>query len=64
MKKIVLTFGLISGVVSATLMSVNMAFADGSCKVVSDQIAPSVYARLLSPMGGRYGQTELSDSDF
>ena len=28
MKKIVLTFGLISGVVSATLMSVNMAFAD------------------------------------
>ena len=44
--------------------AVNMAFADGSCKVVSDQIAPSVYARLLSPMGGRYGQTELSDSDF
>jgi hypothetical protein len=28
MKKIVLTFGVISGVVSATLMSVNMAFAE------------------------------------
>ncbi len=43
---------------------VNMAFADGSCKVISDQIAPGVYARLLSPIGGRYGQTELSDNDF
>ncbi len=43
---------------------VNMAFADGSCKTISEQIAPSVYARLLSPKGGRYGQTELSDSDF
>ncbi len=43
---------------------VNMAFADGSCKTISEQIDPSVYARLLSPMGGRYGQTELSDNDF
>ena len=43
---------------------VNMAFADGSCKTISEQIAPGVYARLLSPMGGRYGQKELSDSDF
>ncbi len=43
---------------------VNMAFADGSCKPISEQIAPSVYARLLSPMGGRYGQKELSDNDF
>ena len=43
---------------------VNMAFADGSCKTISEQIAPSVYARLLSPMGGRYGQQKLLDNDF
>ena len=44
--------------------TVNMAFADGSCKVISDDIAPGVYARLLTPMGGEYGQGPLSDVDF
>lgn len=44
--------------------AVNMAFCDGSCKVISTSIADSVYARLLTPMGGRFGQDVLSDSDF
>ncbi len=43
---------------------VNMAFADGSCKVISDQIDASVYARLLSPRGGARGQKVLGDADF
>lgn len=43
---------------------VNMAFADGSCKVVSEQIDGIVYARLLTPMGSQYGHGVLSDSDF
>jgi len=44
--------------------AVNMAFCDGSCKVISSSIEESVYARLLTPMGGRFGQNVLSDSDF
>lgn len=44
--------------------AVNMAFCDGSCKVISSSIADDVYARLLTPMGGRFGQNVLSDSDF
>ena len=44
--------------------AVNMAFADGSCKVISSTIDESVYARLLTPMGGRFGQNVLSDNDF
>lgn len=44
--------------------AVNMAFCDGSCKVISSSIADSVYARLLTPMGGRFGQNVLSDADF
>ncbi|RLS41937.1 MAG: DUF1559 domain-containing protein [Planctomycetota bacterium] len=44
--------------------AVNMAFCDGSCKVISTSIADDVYARLLTPMGGRYGQNVLSDADF
>ncbi len=44
--------------------AVNMAFCDGSCKVISNSISDDVYARLLTPMGGRYGQNVLSDNDF
>ena len=44
--------------------AVNMAFCDGSCKVISSSIDDSVYARLLTPMGGRFGQNVLSSSDF
>ena len=44
--------------------AVNMAFADGSCKVISSSIDNTVYARLLTPMGGRFGQNVLSDNDF
>lgn len=44
--------------------AVNMVFADGSCRVISEKIDLSVYARLLSPMGGRYGQSAVSFSDF
>lgn len=43
---------------------VNMAFADGSCKVISDQIDGIVFARLLTPMGGRYGHGLVADTDF
>lgn len=44
--------------------AVNMAFCDGSCKVISTSIDDTVYARLLTPMGGRFGQDVLSDADF
>ena len=44
--------------------SVNLAFADGACRAIAANIDESVYARLLSPMGGRYGQDVLSDSGF
>lgn len=43
---------------------VNMAFADGSCKVISERIALDVYMRMLSPAGNRHGQELLSSSDF
>lgn len=43
---------------------VNMAFADGSCKVISERIALDVYVRMLSPAGHRRGQDLLSSSDF
>ena len=43
---------------------VNMAFADGSCKVISEKISLDVYARLLSPAGNRHGQLTLSSSEF
>lgn len=43
---------------------VNMAFADGSCKVISQNIDESVYCRLLTPIGNRHGQYILSSSDF
>lgn len=44
--------------------AVNMAFADGSCKVINQSIAEDVYCRLLTPMGNRHGQNILSSSDF
>lgn len=43
---------------------VNMAFADGSCKVISQDIDETVYARLLTPFGNRHGQDILSSSSF
>lgn len=43
---------------------VNMAFVDGSCKVISQQIDESVYCRLVTPIGNRHGQNILSDNDF
>ena len=43
---------------------VNMAFADGSCRVINQGIDESVYMRLLSPNGARYGQNVLSAIDF
>lgn len=44
--------------------AVNMAFADGSCKVIFEGIDPTVYARLLTPMGSLHGQVSVSSSDF
>lgn len=43
---------------------VNMAFADGSCKVIFEGIDPTVYARLLTPAGSLHGQLPISSSDF
>lgn len=43
---------------------VNMAFADGSCKVISQDIDESVYCRLLSPNGNRHGDAILSATSF
>jgi prepilin-type processing-associated H-X9-DG protein len=44
--------------------AVNMAYADGSCKVIFEGIDPTVYARLLTPMGSQYGQLPVSSADF
>lgn len=43
---------------------VNVSFADGSAKFLSEEIDPSVYVRLLSPAGGRFGQFVLNESQF
>lgn len=43
---------------------VNVAFADGSCRFLSEEIDPAVYARLLSPAGSRFGQLPVNQSDF
>ncbi len=43
---------------------VNVAFGDGSVKVISQDIDDTVYLRLITPFGGRYGQNVLSDSSF
>lgn len=43
---------------------VNMAFGDGSVKVISQDIDDTVYLRLLTPFGGRYGQNVLADTAF
>lgn len=43
---------------------VNAVFCDGRATFLSEQIDATVYARLLTPWGTRYGQTPLSDSDY
>lgn len=43
---------------------VNVMFADGHGQTVSQNIADSVYARLISQNGNKFGQDILSDSDF
>ena len=44
--------------------AVNVAFADGSCKTIKSSINDTVYASLLSSMGGRYGQEPLNEAAF
>jgi hypothetical protein len=43
---------------------VNTIFCDGSGRVLSQSIADSVYARLLSPNGNVYNQQILSGTDY
>jgi prepilin-type N-terminal cleavage/methylation domain-containing protein len=43
---------------------VNMAFADGRARPLSEQIDSGVYIRLLTPAGSKRGQTPMSDSDY
>ncbi len=43
---------------------VNIAFADGSCRVVAEKLDPSIYARLLTPGGGTHGQMPILELDF
>jgi prepilin-type processing-associated H-X9-DG protein len=43
---------------------VNMFFCDGHGASISEDIDPTVYARLVSSGGGQYGQGMLADSDF
>lgn len=42
----------------------NFAFGDGHVAFVSDTIDPSVYVRLLSPTGRRWGQTSVNEADY
>jgi prepilin-type N-terminal cleavage/methylation domain-containing protein/prepilin-type processing-associated H-X9-DG protein len=41
---------------------VNIAFCDGAVKLIGQNIDDTVYLRLLSPLGGRYGQNVLNES--
>jgi prepilin-type N-terminal cleavage/methylation domain-containing protein/prepilin-type processing-associated H-X9-DG protein len=44
--------------------SVNVCFADGSCKSLNQSMDAAVYASLLSPFGVRYGQVPFGDGSF
>ena len=39
---------------------VNIAFADGAVKLISQSIDDTIYMRMLTPLGGRYGQNVLN----
>ncbi|MEZ6060439.1 MAG: DUF1559 domain-containing protein [Planctomycetaceae bacterium] len=43
---------------------VNVAFCDGAVSFMSEDVAPDVFARLLTSAGSSHGQSPLSDSDF
>ncbi len=43
---------------------VNLFFCDGSGRFVSEDIDPSVYARLVSSAGTKFGQAGVKDEDF
>lgn len=44
--------------------SVNTLFCDGTVRPISNEIDPTIYARLMTPGGRRLGQTPVRDSDF
>ncbi len=44
--------------------TVNVAYADGGARSLSESIDFGVYARLMSSNGGKYGQAPLGDTDF
>ncbi|MDB5385617.1 MAG: putative major pilin subunit [Planctomycetaceae bacterium] len=43
---------------------VNFAFCDGHVSFLADEIDPSVYVRLMSPDGERWGQARVSESEY
>ena len=40
---------------------VNIAFCDGAVKLIGQSIDDTVYVRMLTPLGGRYGQNVLNE---
>jgi prepilin-type N-terminal cleavage/methylation domain-containing protein/prepilin-type processing-associated H-X9-DG protein len=43
---------------------VNVGYTDGHAANLSEQVDPSVFARLLSPDGGRYGQLVINPNEI
>lgn len=44
--------------------SVNVAFAGGNSKSIADNIDPTIWARLMTPDGERFGQVRIGDGDY
>jgi len=43
---------------------VNVMFCDGHGQTMSEKIDPTIYARLMTPAGNRYGQTPLREDEI
>ena len=54
----------IIAVLMSLILPVGVAFCDGRARTLSENINATVYARLITFRGGRYGQIPLSDSDY
>lgn len=44
--------------------SLNVAFAGGNSKSISEKIDPTVWARLMTPDGGRFGERKIGEDDY
>ena len=44
--------------------TINVAFADGHCSAISEQINLAVWAALHSPNGSKFGQATIADSEY